>query len=81
LLDQLIAPTPVSPEREALVLEQLVEQLPAAQAAALRLTVLEGLSLRAAGTRLGISAMTVQRAQQRAIAALRRAAGGWGLRP
>ncbi len=72
LLDQLVAPAPASPDGETLVLEQLLDQLPAAQAAALRLTVLEGLSLRAAGTQLGISAMTVQRAQQRAIAALRR---------
>ena len=78
LLDQLVAPAPASPEGEALMLEQLVEQLPAAQAAALRLTVLEGLSLRAAGNLLGLSAMTVQRAQQRAIAALRQqlVAGG-----
>jgi RNA polymerase sigma-B factor len=78
LLDQLVAPEPPSPDGETLVLEQLVEQLPAAHAAALRLTVLEGLSLRAAGTQLGISHMTVQRAQQRAIAALRQqlVAGG-----
>ena len=54
-----------------LVLEQLVEQLPAAQATALRLTVLEGLSLRQAATRLEISCMLVQRAQKKAIAALR----------
>jgi len=52
-------------------LEALVEQLPTAQAAVLRLTVLEGLSLREAGRRLGISPMTVQRAQQKALAALR----------
>ncbi|MEA5416209.1 sigma-70 family RNA polymerase sigma factor [Synechococcus sp. BA-132 BA5] len=52
-------------------LEALVEQLPTAQAAALRLTVLEGLSLREAGRRLGISPMTVQRAQQKALASLR----------
>jgi RNA polymerase sigma-B factor len=78
LLDQLVAPEPPSPDGETLVLEQLVEQLPTAHAAALRLTVLEGLSLRAAGTQLGISHMTVQRAQQRAIAALRQqlVAGG-----
>jgi RNA polymerase sigma-B factor len=78
LLDQLVAPAPPSLEQEALVLEQLVEQLPAGQAAALRLTVLEGLSLRAAGNLLGLSAMTVQRAQQRAIVALRQqlVAGG-----
>lgn len=78
MLDQLVAPASPSLEQEALVLEQLVEQLPAAQAAALRLTVLEGLSLRTAGKRLGLSAMTVQRAQQRAIATLRQqlVAGG-----
>lgn len=53
LLDQL-----ASPERAAagpaddLALEQLVEQLPAAQATALRLTILEGLSLRPAAEQL-----------------------------
>jgi RNA polymerase sigma-B factor len=52
-------------------LEQLVEQLPAAQATALRLTVLEGLSLRAAAAQLQISPMAVQRAQKKALAALR----------
>jgi RNA polymerase sigma factor (sigma-70 family) len=71
LLDQLVAPASPSLEQDALVLEQLLEQLPAGQAAALRLTVLEGLSLRAACNRLGLSTMTVQRAQQLAIASLR----------
>ncbi len=52
-------------------LEALVEQLPTAQVAALRLTVLEGLSLREAGRRLGISPMTLQRAQHKALATLR----------
>jgi len=72
LLDQLAAP-----EQEAagpaddLALEQLVDQLPAAQATALRLTVLEGLSLRAAAEQLQISAMSVQRAQKKALDALR----------
>jgi len=72
LLDQLAAP-----EQEAagpaddLALEQLVDQLPAAQATALRLTLLEGLSLRQAATQLEISAMSVQRAQRKALAALR----------
>ncbi|MCP9895388.1 sigma-70 family RNA polymerase sigma factor [Vulcanococcus limneticus Candia 3F8] len=58
----------------------LVEQLPAAQAAALRLMLLEGLSLRAAAQQLGISAMAVQRAQKKAVASLRLQlhAGGWG---
>ena len=49
----------------------MVDQLPTAQAAALRLTVLEGLSLREAARQLGISPMTVQRAQKKALATLR----------
>ena len=74
LLDQLVSPEPEPASSEAeqqLALEQLVDQLPAAQATALRLTILEGLSLRAAAERLQISAMSVQRAQKKAIAALR----------
>lgn len=71
LLDLLPAATAGAFHDDALAIEQLVEQLPAAQAAALRLTLLEGLSLRAAGSRLGISATAVQRAQKKAIAALR----------
>ncbi|WP_255001461.1 sigma-70 family RNA polymerase sigma factor [Cyanobium sp. Alchichica 3B3-8F6] len=74
LLDQLAAPEPEAPDgngADGLALEQLVEQLPAAQAAALRLTILEGLSLRDAGQKLGISAMSVQRAQKKALGALR----------
>ena len=79
LLDQLAAP-----EQEAagpaddLALEQLVDQLPAAQATALRLTVLEGLSLRAAAEQLQISAMSVQRAQKKALEALRQQLAGVG---
>ena len=72
LLDQLACPEPEPAISEAihdLALEQLVDQLPADHATALRLTVLEGLSLRATGRQLGISAMTVRRTQQRAIAA------------
>ena len=82
LLDQLEAPAAELASgisAEELALEQLVEQLPAAQATALRLTLLEGLSLRAAGLKLGISAMAVSHrkvrlealcAQKKAIAAL-----------
>ena len=83
LLDQLEAPAAELASAlgaEELALEQLVEQLPAAQATALRLTLLEGLSLRAAGLKLGISAMAVQRAQKKAIAALRLQLVGGGLR-
>jgi len=61
-----------------LALEQLLEQLPAAQATALRLTVLEGFSLRQAASRLEISCMSVQRAQKKAIAALRQQLAGGG---
>ena len=81
LLDQLAAPEDESPRGEAvdgLALEQLVEQLPAAQATALRLTVLEGLSLRQAATRLEISCMSVQRAQKKALGALRQRLAGGG---
>ena len=79
LLDQL-----ASPEQEAAspaddqALEQLVDQLPAAQATALRLTILEGLSLRQAATQLEISAMSVQRAQKKALEALRQQLAGGG---
>ncbi len=81
LLDQLASPEPEPASNWAeqqLALEQLVEQLPAAQATALRLTILEGLSLRAAAERLQISAMSVQRAQKKAIAALRQQLAGGG---
>ncbi|MCP9889624.1 sigma-70 family RNA polymerase sigma factor [Cyanobium sp. Aljojuca 7D2] len=90
LLDQLAAPEPEAPDgngADGLALEQLVEQLPAAQAMALRLTILEGLSLRAAAERLEISAMSVshrevrlaaQRAQRMALAALRQQLAGAG---
>jgi RNA polymerase sigma factor (sigma-70 family) len=81
MLDQLAAPEgepAISEAIHGLALEQLVEQLPAAQATALRLTVLEGLSLRQAAERLEISAMSVQRAQKKAIAALRQQLAGGG---
>ncbi len=81
MLDQLAAPEAEPAIGEAincLALEQLVEQLPAAQATALRLTVLEGLSLRQAATRLEISCMSVQRAQKKALAALRQQLSGGG---
>jgi RNA polymerase sigma-B factor len=74
LLDQLAAPASVESLEASLgteALEQLVDQLPAAQATALRLTVIEGLSLRAAAERLEISPMSVQRAQKKALASLR----------
>jgi RNA polymerase sigma factor (sigma-70 family) len=80
-LAQLAAPEAepaISQAIHGLALEQLVDQLPAAQATALRLTILEGLSLRAAAKRLEISPMAVQRAQKKAIAALRQLLAGGG---
>jgi RNA polymerase sigma-B factor len=81
LLDQLASPEQeaASPaDDQALALEQLVDQLPATQATALRLTILEGLSLRAAAERLEISAMSVQRTQKKALEALRQQLAGGG---
>ena len=90
LLEQLAAPV-TEPMLEASLtgpaLEQLVEQLPAAQATALRLTVLEGLSLRAAAAQLQISPMAVSHRevrlaipppQRKALAALRQQLVGAG---
>jgi DNA-directed RNA polymerase specialized sigma subunit len=57
--------------------ERLVEQLPAGETTALRLTILDGLSLRAAAAQLEISPMVVQRAQKKAIPALRRQLVAW----
>jgi DNA-directed RNA polymerase specialized sigma subunit len=58
---------------------RLCDRVPAfSQATALRLTVLEGLSLRAAAERLAISAMSVMRAQKKAIAALQQQLSGGG---
>ena len=80
LLDQLASPEPELLCRDVadpMALEQLVDQLPARQSTALRLTILEGLSLRAAAAHLEISPMAVQRAQKKAIAALRHQLVGW----
>jgi RNA polymerase sigma-B factor len=81
LLEQLASPEPEwagGNAADGLALERLVEQLPAAQATALRLTILEGLSLRAAAAQLQISPMAVQRAQKKALAALRQQLVGAG---
>jgi RNA polymerase sigma-B factor len=52
-------------------LEALLAALPERQAVAVRLTVLEGLSLRLAGEQLGISPATVRRSQRLGLEALR----------
>lgn len=61
----------VDPPLEHSLAGPALDKLPAAQATALRLTVFEGLSLRAAAVQLQISPTTVQRAQKKALAALR----------
>jgi len=90
LLEQLASPEPEwvgGSAADGLALERLVEQLPAAQATALRLTILEGLSLRAAAAHLQISPMAVShrevrlatlQAQKKALAALRQQLVGAG---
>ncbi len=52
-------------------MEGLLAALPERQAVALRLTLLEGLSLRLAGEPLGVSRTTVRRAQWQELEALR----------
>jgi RNA polymerase sigma factor (sigma-70 family) len=72
-LDQLVAPARPEEIEEALgpELEALLAALPEPQALVLRLTVLEGWSLRLAGKHLGVSSMTVGRAQLRGLEGLR----------
>jgi len=77
LLEQLAAPS-AEPSLEPSLTGPALEQLPAAQATALRLTVLDGLYLRAAAAQLQISPMAVQRAQKKALAALRQQLVGAG---
>jgi RNA polymerase sigma factor (sigma-70 family) len=52
-------------------MKALLAALPPDQAAAVRLTLVEGLSLRAAAARLGVSRSTVHRAQQEGYEALK----------
>jgi RNA polymerase sigma-B factor len=69
-IDQLGAPEQEqSPEGAGV--EALLDRLPAAQAAIIRLSVLEGQSLRRIGQQLGMSPMSVQRHRQRGLSALK----------
>ena len=77
-LEQLVAPAepleltePDSSDGLNPELEALLAALPERQATAVRLTVLEGLSLRLAGEQLGVSPTTVRRAQRLGLEALR----------
>ena len=69
-IDQLEAPEQEQSPEGASV-EALLDRLPAAQAAVIRLSVLEGQSLRQIGQQLGMSAMSVQRRRQAGLAALK----------
>jgi RNA polymerase sigma factor (sigma-70 family) len=72
-LEQLVAPAQPEEQEEALApqLEALLAALPEPQALALRLTVLEGWSLRLAARHLGVTPPTVKRAQLRGLEGLR----------
>jgi RNA polymerase sigma-B factor len=67
-LDLLAAPpSSQSPSADSALVQQLLALLEPRQAAAVRLTVIDGLSLRQAGQRLGVSAITVCRARRQAL--------------
>jgi len=73
-LEQLVAPAQHEEIEEALgpELEALLAALPESQAVVLRLTVLEGWSLRLAAEHLGVTPPTVKRAQLRGLEGLRK---------
>ncbi len=71
-LDLLAAPNTSSADSaDSLFVEQLFALLQPCEAAALQQTVLDGLSLRQAAQRLGVSAMTVTRRRRKALLNLR----------
>ena len=72
-LEQLVAPAQPEEREEALApeLASLLAALPEPQALVIRLTVLEGWSLRLTGKHLGVSPMTVRRVQRRGLEGLR----------
>ena len=76
-LEQLVAPARPEEIEEALdaELEALLAALPESQTVVLRLTVLEGWSLRLTGKHLGVSPMIVRRAQRRGFEELKRRLG------
>jgi RNA polymerase sigma-B factor len=77
-LDLLEAPEPeepTAPDALAAEVAQMAERLPAADAAALRLLVMEGRSIREAAAALGVAPMTASRRRDRAVDAIRYALG------
>lgn len=77
LLDQIPDPQPMAEpaEGQGAAVAALLDQLPARQAAVIRLRHLQGISCRDAAQQLGISRMGVCREEQRGLAQLRRALG------
>ena len=77
-LDLLEAPEPeelTASDALAAEVARMAERLPAADAAALRLLVMEGRSIREAAAILGTSPMTASRRRDRAVDAIRYALG------
>ncbi len=70
-LDAIPALEPEASGEDHSQLEALLDRLPAAEAAIIRLHVLEGRSLRAIGQDLGMSTMSVQRREKAGLALLR----------
>ena len=77
-LIDLVADVAPEPEVDAQMLEGLLDQLPARQAAAIRLRQLQGLSCRDAAQQLGISRMSVCRDERQGLAQLRQQLAGGG---
>jgi RNA polymerase sigma-B factor len=71
MLDVIAAPEGDAPAIGSDELEDLLESLPASQAAAVRLTILQGLTVRQAGEALGISHTSAHRHQRAGLQALR----------
>jgi RNA polymerase sigma-B factor len=75
-LDLLAAPpSSQSPSADSALVQDLLALLEPRQAAAIRLTIFDGLSLRQAGQRLGVSAITVCRTRRKALQVLQLALG------
>ncbi len=70
-----LTPTDCSPDAtgstDDALIDALLDQLPAPQAAALRLTLLQGYSIRSAASSLGISATSIHRLRNTALRSLR----------
>jgi RNA polymerase sigma-B factor len=75
MLDIVAAPEVDAPAIDSDELEALLESLPASQAAAVRLTILQGLTVRQAGEALGISHTSAHRHQRAGLQALRESLG------